>query len=228
MFGLESWDNYIVTVSHSYCSPLPPFLSRKETGATSVCVCDTVAALCVCVFEWEDERSHSYYIKQDFPEQSAPATEFPKSSSGFPLQQKVGGRSKSPLFVLEHHCSGGAEAMSQHCRHSAHLPRNAQLLNVRLLLCHLAFPHGIYSGRNHSCTPIIGWTKASFSLLSLSSLSLLFLPGPQIFWCLVWGHRAIQLWFWLLVNFGLAFGLYMRTIETHWRWMQVWQCGSMI
>lgn len=26
-----------------------PFLSRKETGATSVCVCDTVAALCVCV-----------------------------------------------------------------------------------------------------------------------------------------------------------------------------------
>lgn len=49
LFGWESWDNYIVTVSHSYRSPLPPFLSRKETGATSVCVYDTVPALCVCV-----------------------------------------------------------------------------------------------------------------------------------------------------------------------------------
>lgn len=188
VFGSESGDHYIVTVSHSYRSPLPPFLSRKETGATSICVCDTVAALCVCVFEREDERSHSYYIKQDFPEQSAPATELPKSFSGFPLQQKVGGLAENPLFVLEHHCSGGAEAMSQHRRHPAHLPRNAQLLNVRLLLCHLAFPHGIYSGRNHSCTPIIGRRKASFSLLSLS---LLFFPVPRLFWC----HRAIQLWF---------------------------------
>lgn len=156
------------------------------------------------MFEREDERSHSYYIKQDFPKQCAPATEFPKSSSGFPLQQKVGGRSKSPLFVLEHHCSGGAEAMSQRCRHSAHLPRNAQLLNVRLLLCHLAFPHGIYSGRNHSCTPIIGQRKTGFSLLFLS---LLFLPGPQLF-----GQSLT--WSWLTVNF-IAFGLNMHALETY-------------
>lgn len=135
-----------------------------------MCVCDTVGCIvCVSVCEWEDERSHSYYIKQDFPEQSAPATELPKSSSGFPLQQKVGGLAESALFVLEHHCSGGAEAMSQHWRHSAHLPRNAQLLNVRLLLCHLAFPHGIYSGRNHSCY----WPKESRLLLALSFPALL-------------------------------------------------------
>lgn len=177
--------------------PFPPSsVGRKLEQRPYACV--TLWLHCVCVFEREDERSHSYYIKQDFPEQSAPATELPKSFSGFPLQQKVGGLAENPLFVLEHHCSGGAEAMSQHRRHSAHLPRNAQLLNVRLLLCHLAFPHGIYSGRNHSCTPIIGRRKASFSLLSLS---LLFFPVPRLFWCLVWAHRAIQLWFWFLVTF---------------------------
>lgn len=118
-------------------------------------VFDTVAA-CVCVCEREDKRSHSYYIKQDFPEQSAPATELPRSSSGFPPQHKRCGRTESRLFVLEHHCSGAAEAMSQHRCHSAYLPRIAQLLNDWLLLCHLAFPGGIYSSTNHSHTPIIG------------------------------------------------------------------------
>lgn len=119
-----------------------------------MCVCLTLWLH--CVYEREDERSHSYYIKQDFPEQSAPATELPKSSSVFPLQQKLSSLTESRLFVLEHHCSGAAEAMSQHRRHSAHLPRITQLLNVWLLLCHLAFPDGIYSNKNHSHTPIIG------------------------------------------------------------------------
>lgn len=137
-------------------------VGRKLEQRVYVCVCvfDTVACI-----EREDERSHSYYIKQDFPQQSAPATELPKSSSGFPLQQKLSGFTESRLFVLEHHCSGAAEAMSQHRHHSAHLPRIAQLLNVWLLLCHLAFPDGIYSNKNHSHTPIIGWGKATFSLL---------------------------------------------------------------
>lgn len=101
-----------------------------------VCVCLTLRLHCVC--EREDERSHSYNIKQDFPEHSAPATELPKSSSGFPPQHKLGVRAESPLFVLERHCSGAAEAMSQRRRQCAHLPRFAQLLNVCLLLCHLA------------------------------------------------------------------------------------------
>ena len=136
-------------------------VGRKLEQCVYACVFDTVAALCVCVCvcvcmcEREDERSHSYYIKQDFPEQSAPATELPKSSSGFPPQHKLCGRAESRLFVLEHHCSGAAEAMSQHRRHSAHLPRIAQLLNLWLLLCHLAFPDGIYRSKNHSLTPII-------------------------------------------------------------------------
>lgn len=121
-----------------------------------VCVFDTVAALCVCVCEGENERSHSYYIKQDFPEQSAPATELPKSSSGFPPQHKLSSRAESRLFVLECHCSGAGEAMSQHRCHSAHLSRIAQLLNVWVLLYHLAFPGGIYSCKNHSYRPIIG------------------------------------------------------------------------
>ncbi len=85
-------------------------VGRKLEQCVYACVLDTVAALCVR----EDERSHSYYIKQDFPEQSAPATELPKSSSGFPPQHKLCGRTESRLFVLEHHCSGAAEAMSQH------------------------------------------------------------------------------------------------------------------
>lgn len=187
-FHSESGDRYVVTVSHSYRSPLPPFLSRKETRATCVCVCVWRCGCIVCA-SGEDERSHSYYIKQDFPEQSAPATELPKSSTGFPLQQKVGGLAESPLFVLEHHCSGGAEAMSQHRRHSAHLPRIAQLLNVWLLLCHLAFPHGIYSGRNHSHAPMIGWRKACFSFLKVFHL---FLQWPQIFWSLILAHGVIQ------------------------------------
>lgn len=118
-------------------------------------VCLTLWLRCVCMCEREDERSHSYYIKQDFPEQSAPATELPKSSSGFPPQHKLCGRAESRLFVLEHHCSGAAEAMSQRRRHSTHLPRIAQLLNLWLLLCHLAFPDGIYRSKNHSLTPII-------------------------------------------------------------------------
>lgn len=139
-------------------------VGRKLEQCVYACVFDTVAALCVCVCEREDERSHSYYIKQDFPEQSAPATELPKSSSGFPPQHKLCGLAESRLFVLERHCSGAAEAMSQHRRHSAHLPRIAQLLNVWLLLCHLAFPDGIYSSKNHSHTPII----ATFCLQSNS------------------------------------------------------------
>lgn len=132
-------------------------VGRKLEQCVYACVFDTVAALCVCMCEREDERSHSYYIKQDFPEQSAPATELPKSSSGFPPQHKLCGRAESRLFVLEHHCSGAAEAMSQHRRHSTHLPRIAQLLNLWLLLCHLAFPDGIYRSKNHSLTPIIDW-----------------------------------------------------------------------
>lgn len=154
-------------------------VGRKLEQRVDACVFDTVAALCVCVCELEDERSHSYYIKQDFPEQSAPATELPKSSSGFPLQQKLRGLAESRLFVLEHHCSGAAEAMSQHRCHSAHLPRIAQLLNVWLLLCHLAFPDGIYSSENHSHTPIIGWGKATFSLLLFFSV-VLSIVGTQL------------------------------------------------
>lgn len=111
-----------VSCIHSLCcdsklqllfTPSPPCLSRKEASATCACVCP--CSTCVC--GREDEQSRSYYIKQDFPEQSAPATEFPKPSSGFRLQQKVGGLSERRLFVLERHCSGAAEAMSQHhCR----------------------------------------------------------------------------------------------------------------
>lgn len=150
-----SWQWAVATVQ-----PFPhPSVGRKLEQRVYECVFDTGAAL--CVWEQEDQRSHSCYIKQDFPKQRASATEFPKSSSGFPLQQKLSGFTESRLFVLEHHCSGAAEAMSQHRRHSAHLPCIAQLLNVWLLLYHLAFPDGIYRSKTHSHTPMIGpWLAA--------------------------------------------------------------------
>lgn len=118
-------------------------LSRKEAGATCVCVClcVCVSQCCTCVCGREAEGFGSYYIKQDFPEQSAPATDFPKPSSGFPLRREVGGLSEGRLFVLERHCSGAAEAMSQHRCHSLCPPATRCSIIKRLLLCHLAsFP----------------------------------------------------------------------------------------
>lgn len=123
--------HHVVTLSRSYCVH-PPFLARKEIKAICVHVCVHAwhRGSIVCVLVRESEQSHSYYIKQDFPEQSAPATELPKPSSGFPLQRELCCcRAGSRLFVLERHCSGAAEAMSQPRCPSAHLPRIA-LLNV--------------------------------------------------------------------------------------------------
>lgn len=100
---------------------------RKPVQCVYVCILTRWQHF-VCVCRQGSKWSHSFYIKQDFPEQSAPATELPKSSSGFPPQHKLCGRGESRLFVLERHCSGAAEGMSQHCRHSAHLPCIAQLL----------------------------------------------------------------------------------------------------
>lgn len=120
--------HHVVTASFSYCSSLPPFISRKETRATCVCVRLPLPLRCICVCLRASKWSHSYYIKQDFPEQSAPATELPKSSSGFPPQHKVRGRAEARLFVLELHCSGEAEAMSQHYRHISHLPRRTSII----------------------------------------------------------------------------------------------------
>lgn len=136
--------------------------------------------------EFEDKRSHSYYIKQDFPEQSAPATELPKSSSGFPPQHKLCRGAESPLFVLEHHCSGAAEAMSQHGHHAAHLPRFTQLLNVWLLLCHLAFANGIYSNKKQSFAHSHYWLRKSRLLLRGLHVFFFFsaahsLPGTLLF-----------------------------------------------
>lgn len=96
-----------------------------------MCTFGTAAALHLCVLAREQVVSLILpYIKQDFPEQSAPATELPKSSSGFPPQHKLCGHAQGRLFVLERHCSGAAEAMSQHRLHIAHLPCTVQLLNV--------------------------------------------------------------------------------------------------
>lgn len=96
---------------------------RKPAQRAYACVCPrcTCLSVCVCVCGREDERSCSYYIKQDFPEQSAAATKFPSVPQGSRFSRKSTA-SLSRLFVLERHCSGAAEAMSQLHRHSLRPP----------------------------------------------------------------------------------------------------------
>lgn len=131
-----------------------PNASAGRKPAQRAYACVRAVRVCVCVRACEDERSCSYYIKQDFPEQSAAATEFPKPSSGFPLQQKVDGLSESRLFVLERHCSGAAEAMSQHHCHSLCPPATHCSIIKWLLLHHLAsFPWWYL----YSHTPVNGF-----------------------------------------------------------------------
>lgn len=90
----------------------------------------------------EDERPPSYYIKQDFPRQSAPATEFPKPlPQGSRFGRKSAASVRARLFVLERHCSGDAEAMSQRRCPSLRPPATHCSIIKWLLLCHLAsFP----------------------------------------------------------------------------------------
>lgn len=179
----EAEAHHVVTVSCSYCSPLPPFLGRKETRAVCVCVFDTV---CVCVSERASGLTH-IILNRIFPSRVLLPLSFRSLPQDSRLSTNSAAGAESPLFVLERHCSGAAEAMSQHRRHSAHLPRIAQLLNVWVLLCHLAFPHGIYRSKSHSQTSVIGWGEVAGSLQSDYFLKLCFflsIVGTQL------SHRA--------------------------------------
>ena len=61
-FQSESEAHYVVTVSCSYCSPLPPFLSRKETRAMCVCVCVWHRGCVVCVYVRERTSGLTHII----------------------------------------------------------------------------------------------------------------------------------------------------------------------
>lgn len=166
-FHSESGTCYVVTASYSYCSPLPPFLSRKETGTTCVCVCVWLSGytVYVCVSKRTSGLVH-IILNRIFPSRVL----LPLSFRSLPQDSRFSSKSAASLrtrclfwsiVVPELQKPWVSIAVTPH----VHLPCVAQLLNDWLLLCHLAFPGGIYSSKNNSHKPFIGWRKKHLSLL---------------------------------------------------------------
>lgn len=124
-WAFQSWTevHHVVTLSCSYCSSHPPFLGRKEIKAICVWRCGSV----VCVSERASSLTH-IILNRIFPSRVLLPLSFRSLHQDSRLSTNSAAVLRARLFVLERHCSGAAESMSQHCCHSAHLQRICSII----------------------------------------------------------------------------------------------------